>query len=134
MAFVIFFGIGFGITQLGALIAVVILAAIIAIPVILGFLMRSRFEFYDSYLQRSSRTNNQQIEYSEMKSVEKFRSTIRIELKSQTDDRFRQRGILIPGDPKLSDGTDLSTWLKKKVPSAEPQKDSSSRNSSEDTD
>ena len=118
--FVVVFGIGIGLASYGALISVAILAAIIGIPVILGFLFRPKFEFYDSYFLRASRRNSQQIDYSEMKSAEKYRSSIRIELKTQEGDRFGPRGILVPADPKLSDGTDLSTWLKSKIPSPPP--------------
>jgi hypothetical protein len=118
--FVVVFGIGIGLASYGALISVAILAAIIGIPVVLGFLFRPKFEFYDSYFLRASRRNSQQIDYSEIKSVEKYRSSIRIELKTQEGDRFGPRGILIPADPKLSDGTDLSAWLKSKIPAPPP--------------
>jgi hypothetical protein len=110
-----FFGIGFGFTSFD-LVYVAILAAIIAVPLILSLLFRPKYEFYDSYLLRVSRRGSQQIDYSEIESAEKFRNNVRIELKNQQGVRFGPRGIVIPGDPKLSDGTDLSSWLKAKIP------------------
>jgi hypothetical protein len=122
VAFVVFFGIGLGLTSYGALVSIAVLAAIISIPVILGFLFRPRFEFYDSYFLRATRRNRQQIDYSEIKSAEKYRSSIRIELKAQEGAGFGPRGVLIPGDPKLSDGTDLSAWLKSRITPTQPAK------------
>ncbi len=122
VAFVVFFGIGIGLASYGALITIAILAAIIAIPIILGFLFRPKYEFYDSYFVRASRRNSQQIDYSEIKSVDKYRSTVRILLKSQQGVRFGSQGVLIPSDPKLSNGTQLSDWLKSKIPAAQPAK------------
>jgi hypothetical protein len=130
--FVVIFGFGIGLASYGALIAVAILAAIIAIPVVLGFLFRPKFEFYDSYFSRVSRRNSQQIDYSEIKSVEKYRSSLRIVLKTQEGERFGPRAILVPGDPKLSDGTDLSAWLKSKVP-ASPQAPEIPQNDSQES-
>jgi hypothetical protein len=115
VVFVVIVGFGVGFSSFGALISIAILAAIIAVPVILGFLYRPTFEFYDSFLQRTSRRGSQSIDYSEMRSVDKYRSSIRILLKGRESERFGPRALLIPADPKLSDGTELSAWLKSKI-------------------
>jgi hypothetical protein len=113
--FIVILGLGVGFTSYGTLIPIVVLAAVIAIPVVIGFLFRPKFEFYDSYFERTNRRGSQQINYSEIRSVDKYRSSIRILLKGQESERFGPRAVLIPGDPKLSNGTDLSAWLKSKI-------------------
>jgi hypothetical protein len=119
VAFIALFGIGFGI-QTYDLLYVAVIAAVIAVPMIFGILFRPKFEFYESYFQRVTRRNTQQINYSDITDAEKFRNSIRISLKGQEGMRFGPRGMVIPGDPKLADGTYLSAWLKAKVPKVKP--------------
>lgn len=120
VVFIAFFALAFGLGAYG-LVYIAIIAVIIAVPMILGLLFRPKFEFYDSYFLRVTRRNSQQINYSDLASAEKYRNSFRVDLKSQEGVRFGPRGIVIPGDPKLADGTYLSAWLKTKIPSVKPE-------------
>jgi hypothetical protein len=125
LAFVGLFG--FGLSTFYDWTYVVVLILVVALPIALGLLFRPKFEFFDTYFQRITRRNSQQIEYSELETVEKYGNNVRITLKSRDQVRFGPRGLLIPGDPKIADGTLLSDWLRAKVPkvsSASPQDDS----------
>jgi hypothetical protein len=131
LAFVGLFG--FGLSTIYNWTYVTVLALVVAVPIALGLLFRPKFEFFDTYFQRITRRNSQQIEYSELESVEKYGKTVRITLKSRDQVRFGPRGLLVPGDPKIADGVLLSDWLRAKVPkvsSASPQQDDSTADAS----
>lgn len=113
--YLLIFGLGAGIAFGSEIVSILIIVVIVVVPIMLGYLFRPKYEFYDSGLVRISRSGQKQIEYSQFSSVTKSRSHIIITLQGG-EANFRRGRIVIPGDPKLPDGTDLSTWLKSKIP------------------
>ena len=113
--YLLIFGLGAGFAFGGELVSVAIVLAIVGVPVVLGYMFRAKYEFYDSELVRVSRSGRTQIDYSQMASVNKSRSHIVITLQG-IEHNFRRGRIVVPGDPKLPDGMDLSKWLETKIP------------------
>ncbi len=113
--YLLIFGLGAGIVFGGEILSVVIIVVVVVVPIVLGYLFRPKYEFYASRLVRVSRSGHKYIDYSQISSVNKARSRIIITLGVAESD-FRRGRIVIPGDPKLPDGMDLSTWLKSKIP------------------
>lgn len=114
--FFLIFGFGAGVGSLNILWTILYFAAVVGIPIILGYFLRPKYYFYESYLLKESRGSSQQIDYSEIESVSQRRSRISLLLKGSQGQRFRNRGIAIPGDPKLPDGSDLASYLRAKIP------------------
>ena len=115
VVYLLIFGLGAGIIFGSEIVSIAIIVAIVVVPLVLGYLYRPKFEFYDSGLIRLSRSGQKHIEYSQISSVNKARSRIIITL-GDNEANFRRGRIVIPGDPKLPDGMELSTWLKSKIP------------------
>ena len=113
--YLLIFGLGAGFAFGGEMVSIAIVLAIVGVPVVLGYMFRAKYEFYDSELVRVSRSGQTRIEYSQMKSVYKSRSHIVIALQG-IEHNFRRGRIVVPGDPKLPDGMDLSKWLETKIP------------------
>lgn len=120
--YLLIFGLGAGIALGDEIISTSIIVAFVIIPVLLGYLFRPKYEFYDSEMLRVSRSGKKQIDYSLINSVKRVRSRIVITLKENAEINTRHGRIVIPRDPKLPDGTDLSAWLESKVPQATKSK------------
>lgn len=118
--FILIFGLGLGVSSLGLLGEIAYVAAVIAVPTLIGYLLRPKYEFYETHLARQSRSGKQEIPYSEIQSVDQRRGNILLYLKQQQASPaagrlFRNSRIAIPGNPKLSNGADLATWLRTKI-------------------
>lgn len=113
--YLLIFGLGAGIAFGDEIVSIAVIVAVVVLPVLFGFLFRPKYEFYDSGLLRVSRSGRRQVDYSQMKSVNKSRSRIVITLQESERD-FRRGRITIPRDPKLPDGMELSMWLQSKLP------------------
>lgn len=118
--YLLIFGLGAGIVFGGEIVSIAIIVAIVVVPLVLGYLFRPKYEFYDSGMVRISRSGQKHIDYSQISSVNKARSRIVVTLGVAEPD-FRRGRIVIPGDPKLPDGMDLSTWLKSKIPQVQTE-------------
>jgi hypothetical protein len=84
------------------------IAIVVAIGILLSVLLRKSFEFYDDFLRITSRFTVREIQYSQVSDVGLIRGRILLSL------RGKMRGVLVPSNPRLSDG-DLFSWLKQKV-------------------
>lgn len=123
--FLLIFGFAVGIASIGLLASISYIVVIVAIPGVIGYLLRPKYEFYDTHMVRVARGGGQQVPYSEIQSVDQRRGGIVLSLKQSEEQgrMFRIRPIVIPGNPKLSTGSDLLTWLKGKItpaPAKEP--------------
>jgi hypothetical protein len=125
LVFLLLFGIGAGFATGSELLSILIIAAVVGVPFAFGYIFRPSYEFYDTHFTKVSRSSRQETSYSDIQSVDPSRSGIRIVLKNKSNEvsPFRQRGVIVPGNPKLPDGSDLAAWLKGKV---SPQKETDS--------
>lgn len=130
--YLLIFGLGAGIAFGGEMVSIAIIVAIVGVPVVLGYMFRAKYEFYDSELVRVSRSGQRQIGYSQMKTVNKSRSHIVITLLGVERD-FRGGRIVVPGDPKLPDGMDLSKWLETKILKPQVKEDDETRTNEADS-
>jgi ribosomal protein L40E len=118
--FILIFGLGAGVGSFGLLGEITYVAAVIAVPTLVGYLLRPKYAFYETHLARQARGGKQEIPYSEIQSVDQRRGNILLYLKQQQASpsagrMFRNSRIAIPGNPKLSNGGDLATWLRTRI-------------------
>jgi hypothetical protein len=133
--FLLIFGFGAGVGSFGLLVEIAYVVGVIAVPSVIGYLLRPKYEFYETHLIRQARGGRQQIQYSEIQTVDQRRGQILLFLKQATDmpvRMFRNSRVAIPGNPKLSMGTDLASWLRTKITPIE-EKEAENTDEEEDT-
>ncbi len=118
--FILIFGFGVGVGSFGLLGEIVYVIAVIAVPTLIGYLLRPKYEFYETHLARQARGGKQEVPYSEIQFVDQRRGQILLSLKQQAGTpaagrMFRNSRVVIPRNPKLSSGADLATWLRTKI-------------------
>jgi hypothetical protein len=134
--FLLIFGFGAGVGSFGLLVEIAYVVGVIAVPSVIGYLLRPKYEFYETHLVRQARGGRQEISYSEIQTVDQRRGQILLYLKQSTDmpvRMFRNSRVAIPGNPKLSTGTDLASWLRTKITPVKEKESGDADEEGEDT-
>jgi hypothetical protein len=77
----------------------------------------TKFEFYNSYFVRASKSKSECFDYSEIRSVKSVRSGIKISMRTRTERTIFHRGkkFMVHGNPRIYGIGDLVTFLDRKA-------------------